>query len=564
KRSSSSALAKAIEQRRTLPALMRLADRALVRCSPDGRYDLHELLRQYGEEKLHHSPSKATEMRQRHADYFTSFLQQRLEQLHGPDQRQAFREINAELQNVRAAWRWAVSQADEGAIHRAATTYFLYCQQKCTYLEGANALAQAAASLDGQPSTPQRDRVLAQLHNHEGWLRIRVGEFRRAKLLFERSRSLYKRLGAPPPPHMGGASEAGLALVAVIQGDVERALKLAESARRGSEQREDQHNLAFAHYALSTAKLAEGDYEEAQKHAQKSTALARSLGNRWFLAYPLNEWGKAALALEDRAEAKHHFQASYAIKREFNDAEGMAVALNHLGEIARLQGSFSEARDAFERSLGIYRTLNDRGGLATSYRGLAKVALSLDEIGEARKYLNEALKIATDIDYLPLIFSLLVDVEPVLQQQGRAELAVSLLSLVRHHPASDHEATTKADLRLQHCRQQMPAQDFADALQQGKSLGLESAINALRGSLAAPLDATDLQASTDQNLIEPLTAREQEVLALLAEGHTNAQIAEELVLAMGTVKWYASQIYGKLGVTNRTEAAARAWELELL
>ena len=54
-----------------------------------------------------------------------------------------------------------------------------------------------------------------------------------------------------------------------------------------------------------------------------------------------------------------------------------------------------------------------------------------------------------------------------------------------------------------------------------------------------------------------------EVLRLMAAGRSNREIGEELVLAIGSVKWYASQIYSKLQVKNRTEAAARARELRL-
>lgn len=65
-------------------------------------------------------------------------------------------------------------------------------------------------------------------------------------------------------------------------------------------------------------------------------------------------------------------------------------------------------------------------------------------------------------------------------------------------------------------------------------------------------------------LEEPLSERELEVLALLASGRTNAEIASELVVAVGTVKSHIHNIYGKLGARNRTEALARARELNLL
>ena len=65
-------------------------------------------------------------------------------------------------------------------------------------------------------------------------------------------------------------------------------------------------------------------------------------------------------------------------------------------------------------------------------------------------------------------------------------------------------------------------------------------------------------------LIEPLSDREAVVLGLLAAGRQNPEIAEELVVALSTVKKHVTHILGKLGAANRTEATARARELGLL
>jgi LuxR family maltose regulon positive regulatory protein len=87
------------------------------------------------------------------------------------------------------------------------------------------------------------------------------------------------------------------------------------------------------------------------------------------------------------------------------------------------------------------------------------------------------------------------------------------------------------------------------------------------GVMAAPekgSPAADRAASSVQALIEPLSQRELEVLHLVALGRTNQEIAQQLIVAPGTVKAHTASIYRKLDVANRTEAAARARQLGLL
>jgi DNA-binding NarL/FixJ family response regulator len=69
---------------------------------------------------------------------------------------------------------------------------------------------------------------------------------------------------------------------------------------------------------------------------------------------------------------------------------------------------------------------------------------------------------------------------------------------------------------------------------------------------------------SDQPLLDPLTAREQEVLTLIAEGLSNREIAARLFIEVGTVKWYVHTLLRKLEVDSRTKAISRARELHLV
>ena len=92
-------------------------------------------------------------------------------------------------------------------------------------------------------------------------------------------------------------------------------------------------------------------------------------------------------------------------------------------------------------------------------------------------------------------------------------------------------------------------------------------INKLLAACGVPAANLAVPATVPQEapvLVEPLSERELEVLALIAAGLSNREIAQELVLSLPTIKWHTSNIYGKLGVHNRTTAVARARELQIL
>ena len=87
---------------------------------------------------------------------------------------------------------------------------------------------------------------------------------------------------------------------------------------------------------------------------------------------------------------------------------------------------------------------------------------------------------------------------------------------------------------------------------------------ALPGGDAAPSGAGSVDDTNSHRLEDPLSERELEVLALLASGKTNSEVAGDLFVSVGTVKSHTGNIYRKLDARNRTEALARARELGVI
>lgn len=555
----------------SLPMLSTLADKSLLQRSKNGHYQLHELLRQYAKTQLDQSPAEAAQVRRRHCHYYVDFLAQYGDDLQGGRQQEAVAELERHRENVRAAWQRTIKEKRIDAIRTALYPFAYFAEYKGRYAEAVDALERALNELEEAEPERQRDLALAEVLVLLGWSYIRVGRHEKANAVLNRGRAILDEREATPPKVLATEPRLGLALLAIIRGDYERALTLGQEGLRLSEERGDPHNCQLAFYVLSSALLAQGRYEQARQQARQAYAVTQKTGNEWFRAYVLNELGRVAQALGEYEKARQHYEASHTIKETFNDPEGQAVALNHLGAVAWLRGDFEQADHLYERSLALYREIGDRGGLATALNGLGNTALAQGELAVARRHLRQALAIAVDIHFVPLIISTLAGIGELLLCAGQSAQGVELLTLVNQHPAGEEETKERARRCLEQADEvaELPAEALAE--QESNLVAHCQVVLDGLATLTLPDEDEDGAGAIErftppsaQPLMEPLTERELEVLQHIAQGLTNRQIADKLVISVGTVKWYTSQIYGKLDVGNRTAAVARARELELL
>lgn len=564
--------------RASLVALASLVDKSLLHWEAGERYQIHELLRQFAAERLHATPQEAEGVHHAHCAYFATFLQERKVGILRKRQRESVAEIATELDNVRAAWQWAIDHAKVAELHSAVATLDLFYQIKSRYVEGAETFASAAQRLEeicaGEYVGPKNvASVLGELLVCLGWYGIRLGRLEDAQHGFERAQAIFRALGTSHPPGNGTDPRLGLGTLANIHGRYAEADALAESALRQNEASGDGLNLMVSHYVLGNAALAQGQYERAREHTQQAYDLAQANNERWSIAFYVNDLGHIARAQGEHEQARQHYQAAYEIRREFGDQQGMAIALNHLGEIAWLQSDYETAARLHGESLAIHREIDDRGGIAASLHGLGAAYCAAGTYADARRHLNEALLIAWEIGFTPLVLRILVSAADLLLQTQQTAPGAAALVAVEGHPATDGETRQRVQqLRLDSGIKVEPAEAppeldrIVATVQAQLSTPSAPVTHNPTAKSHAPIAPKPIPRPSPpaQPLVEPLTPRELEVLGLIAQGMTNRQIAETLVLAVGTVKYYTSEIYGKLGVHNRVQAVARARELELL
>jgi predicted ATPase/DNA-binding CsgD family transcriptional regulator len=561
--------------RASLPDLAALVAKSLLRAGADGRYRLHELLRQYAEEHLRDSQAEAAATYQAHTDHYSAFLAARAEAMDGGDQLAATAAIATELGNIRAACQRAALPDDLATVPSATHALTRYYQFRGPYLEGIVLLEQIVANVRGLAPAQAVSGALLSVLVDLARLYARVGKLARARAALEESLALQNDL-VGPLPHRAAEPLLGLAGAASSEGDYETAARYAETLLQRAEGTSRGDNLTGAWYILANVGLARGEYEAARGAADRAYQLARSSGDRWFMASCLNQLGQTAIALGDFDAARRHYEASYIVREEFGDPEGMAVALAHLGQVTLRQHDYASARAFYERSCAIYRDIGDRGGLARALHGLGLTVLGLGATHEAARCFAEALRLSDDIRFVPLTLAILLNVGTVLLPTGQADLGRELLAFCAQHPASIRETRERAQHLLAGLEPPVRLDEFATGDQPPPADALTHLVARAQLALAGPLTPACVEVSTAGHApratarvgasaaAEPLTEREREILGLIGDGLANKEIARQLVLTLGTVKWYTQQIYGKLAVQSRTQALARARELHLL
>jgi DNA-binding SARP family transcriptional activator/predicted ATPase len=426
--------------------LATFVDKSLLQVSSTGRYHIHELLRQYAAERLAETPERVAKTYAAHCTYYADFLQH--DALLGGQQRQAIAAITAEYDNVWAAWRWALKALKLTEIERLVRPLQAFFQYQSRYLEGAAAWEEAYRRLTGVEATDPIKLTLVHVTIWWGWMLIRLGRLDQAEAVLQQCRDLYRQLGIPSVPGFGTNPVLPLSLIATIRGDNAVALQYGEQALRESETHRHKPNLCLAYYVLASATFGQGHYQIARQYAQQAYTLAQQRDDRWFMAYCLNLLGESALALGDVTVAQQHVEASYRIRQEFNDPEGMAVALNHLGKIALQQKHYERAQQLYQKSLDVYQNIFDKGGLARAYQGLGTVASRQGDIQMAQQQLHQALQLAAEIQFVPLMVSILNAIGELLLKSNRPEYGLKVLAFVRQHPASDHATQAEAQQLL--------------------------------------------------------------------------------------------------------------------
>jgi tetratricopeptide (TPR) repeat protein len=265
-------------------------DKSLLRLRPEGRYDWHPFIQQYAHEQLALTPEETAATQARHAAYFAALLERSAIDPKGERQPLALTELDGELENVRAAWRWATEQRAIDLLARSVEGLSLYYDIRGWYQAGAAEFREAAERLSAieSASDHQRDLTLARVLARQAFCCFWQSDFDQAEQLLQRSLMLLRPL-------------------------------------------QTRTALAEALYFLGMNHQRRGAYAEATQYAQESLILYREGGNRWGEGAVRHLLGTVERAQGRYEDSRDHHQAAVTIFRELREPRATANALNDLG-----------------------------------------------------------------------------------------------------------------------------------------------------------------------------------------------------------------------------------------
>jgi predicted ATPase/DNA-binding CsgD family transcriptional regulator len=472
------------------------------------RYRLLETIREYALERLKEAGEKAR-LRDRHLDLFLARAEEAAPKLNDAYQQLWLNWLEGEHDNLRAALAWSLESGRTEEGLRIATALVRYWEIRGYVPEGLVWFERLLAQADERISLVVHANALA----YASFLAMFLGN----------------------------------ASTTMVYG--RKAVALAEAAGD-----EGSGVLTIALAGLASGARVAGDYQTAFTLEERAIQLLReSPGQPFFLGMALLAHGGVAIELGDYDTARVSLDESLAIAQEAGDSFRVAHALNSIGDLARCEQKYEDAQSAYENSIALLREVGAQRDLASVLYNLGHACLHLGDIERAHILFRESMAAHQALQNVAGMAECLIGFAAIALLRGLPAVSARLLGASvasggqRTAATSVWQATRmEYEHYLDLARVRLTEEEFQSAQKVGKAMSLEQAVDYAQN---LPLKPEITPASRE--MPDGLTGREREVAALIGQGKTNGEIANELVLSKRTVESHVSKILSKLGLTSR-------------
>lgn len=444
----------------TLPLLLALVSKSLVRRTEQGRYDLHEVVRQYALAHLGEDPQGETATRDRHSDFYLALLRDREPFLRNAAQRETIRALIDEIDNIRVAWGWAVEREKFGPLGQAVKSFGCLFELQEWLSEGIEQLERVVQAIRARPVTEERQKVLGEALAQQGLLFFRWGRFDRAVALLDQSLDLLRPFNDPTllshPLLYNG-------VIMHLNGDLDRARLLLTEGLACAQAAGDRWFAAFTGFNIGYIASLQGQYDQGYRQMSHNLALWRAIGDPRSISLGLNFLSPTLIKLGYYEQARAALQESLKLCQELGNRWGMGTAYRYLGLVALAQGQLSEAETFILKSLDVFNEFVTGWDIVRSLTYLGEVKAAAGDAAEARRIFLQALRMAMEVEAMPLALDALVGLAYLQVQAGQVEQAQELSICVLQHPAGTQETKNRAKCLWAELERQRPPRQIEAA-----------------------------------------------------------------------------------------------------
>jgi predicted ATPase/DNA-binding NarL/FixJ family response regulator len=479
------------------------------------RYHFLETIRQYAQEKLD-AAGESTPLRNRFLNHLVTLAENEKQKLYGPYQKLWLGWFEREQDNFRSALEWAMASHQSELAFRLAIALYEFWSNRGYVSEGLD------------------------------WS-LRVWE--------NRDESVSPRLRANIAVNISFfAAMLSNAKLAVDYG------KLAVEVYEKSGE-DDKLMLTMAYGGVSGGARSMGDHATAYEYGERALNVIREINHPLGLGMSLISQGDNAIALGRFEKAHQLLNEGLQIVQQMDDTFRIALAFNYLGDLERCEGNFARAQIDYENSLARYRENDSKRELAGTMHNLAYAVLHQNQVDYAADLFKQSLQMDQSQRNQTRVVECLTGFAAIAVQQKRFDQAARLLAYANKLGAKEASAVWAAE-RMEYAsvesaiQKQLSSQQWQAAQFDINGWSIEQAIE-------YALSLSQVEEKLAPKSVAGLSARELEIVALIADGKSNIEIAGQLVLSKRTVEKHVANIHGKLDFTNRTQVARWATENKL-
>ena len=464
-----------------LRLLSELVAKSLLRRPDFGRFELHELLRQYAAEQLAASPGEAASARERHARHYAAMLLERKAELMGPELAVARDELRGELDNLRAAVEWILAEDDEKVALSVLEAFdtFLWMH---SWFEGAERLQRLARTAGFDADDPGSASAVALA---AAACRIAIG----ARLGYdpaaeEVARRCVPVLRARNMERALAGCLSGLGIMAVYRDAYAEGVALSEEAADIARAIGDGFTEIGSRMDLGFGRLFLADLEAAREAFEAAHVLSEKLGNPVMHAYATSKLGLLADAEERWGDALRLHMEAHDLFASVGEAGGTGYALSRASQSAFGLGDHAEALRLGWAGYEAFSEVNHRWGMIAVLCRIGFAALALGDGTEARERFGEALERAHDSKAVSLELLALSGIGACLAEdpaeQGRAAV---LLTFALGHEQLPSSYSYAARPALDQLEAELPPAQLAAAREAAAAATLEELERTARQSI---------------------------------------------------------------------------------